>query len=197
MQNLVYPLQFEFKITTLSSDFRITDKLGNSVGYVRQKLFKLREEVQIFENESRQNLRFTIKANQWLDFNASYGIKDTAGNSLGQISRRGMRSFWKATYDIADETNITKYKVQEANPWIKMLDGLIDEIPLVGMLSGYFLNPSYDVLDQSGRQIFKLKKQPSFWGRKFELEKTGDSDNDETLIILSLMMMVLLERERG
>lgn len=197
MQNLVYPLQFEFKITTLSSDFRITDKLGNSVGYVRQKLFKLREEVQIFDNERRENILYTIKANQWLDFNASYAIKDASGSVLGRIARRGMRSFWKATYDIIDETNIAKYKVQEANPWIKMLDGLIDEIPVVGMLSGYFLNPSYDVLDQSGRQIFKLKKQPSFWGRKFELEKTGDPDNDETLIILSLMMMVLLERERG
>jgi len=197
MQNLTYPLHFQFKVTTLSSDFTITDNVGNSVGYVRQKLFKLREEVQIFENESRENQLFTIKANQWLDFNASYSVSDRSGNFLGQIARRGMRSFWKATYDIINETNTSKYKVQEKNPWIKMMDGLIDEIPLIGMFSGYFLNPTYTVTDQNGREIFLLKKQPSFWGRKFQLEKTGDPDNDETLVILSLMMMILLERERG
>lgn len=197
MQNLSYPLHFQFKITTLSSDFTISDNAGNQLGYVRQKLFKLREEVQIFENQSRQNLRFTIKANQWLDFNASYAIKEVSGNPLGQIARRGMRSFWKATYDIIDETNTAKYKVQEKNPWVKMLDGLIDEIPLLGMFSGYFLNPIYLVTDTNGNEIFELKKQPSFWGRKFLLEKTGNPHNDETLIILSLMMMILLERERG
>ena len=31
LQNLNYPLDFKFKITTLSSDFNITDKNGNYV----------------------------------------------------------------------------------------------------------------------------------------------------------------------
>lgn len=45
LRNLNYPLDFKFKITTLSSDFNITDRNGNYVAYVRQKMFKLKEDV--------------------------------------------------------------------------------------------------------------------------------------------------------
>ena len=44
LNNLNYPLDFKFKISTLASDFNITDKNGNYVAYVRQKMFKLKED---------------------------------------------------------------------------------------------------------------------------------------------------------
>lgn len=71
LKNLNYPLDFKFKISTLSSDFNITDKNGNYVAYVRQKMFKLKEDVVVFSDESKSNELFRIKADRWLDFNAS------------------------------------------------------------------------------------------------------------------------------
>lgn len=53
LKNLNYPLNFTFKITTLSSDFNITDRNGNYVAYVRQKMFKLKEDVIVFNNETK------------------------------------------------------------------------------------------------------------------------------------------------
>jgi len=45
------------------------------------------------------------------------------------------------------------------------------------------------------RLSVQLKKEPSFWGRKFVLDKLGVIDQDVSeRIMLSLMMMVLLER---
>jgi hypothetical protein len=38
---------------------------------------------------------------------------------------------------------------------------------------------------------------PSLLGRRFQLDKLTESDEDETLIVLSYLMMVLLERMRG
>ena len=143
LKNLNYPLDFKFKITTLSSDFNITDRNGNYVAYVRQKMFKLKEDVIVFNDETKSQELFRIKANQWIDFNASYAITDLqSGKIFGNLSRRGMRSLWKSQYDIADETSATKYQINEDNGWIKVLDGIIGEIPVVGMLTGYFLNPS-------------------------------------------------------
>lgn len=199
LQNLNYPLDFKFKITTLSSDFNITDRNGNYVAYVRQKMFKLKEDVIVFSNESRTKELFRIKANQWIDFNASYAITDQqTGKQFGNLSRKGMRSLWKSQYDIADSGGQTKYQINEDNGWIKVLDGILGEIPLIGMLSGYFLNPSYTVKDNSGREYFRLKKMPSLLGRKFQLDRLVDiADEDEALVILSFLMMVLLERERG
>lgn len=199
LKNLNYPLDFKFKITTLSSDFNITDRNGNYVAYVRQKMFKLKEDVIVFNDETKSQELFRIKANQWIDFNASYAITDLqSGKIFGNLSRRGMRSLWKSQYDIADETSATKYQINEDNGWIKVLDGIIGEIPVVGMLTGYFLNPSYTVKDNAGKEYFKLKKMPSLFGRKFQLDRIIDiNDEDESLVVLSFLMMVLLERERG
>ena len=198
LKNLNYPLNFTFKITTLSSDFNITDRNGNYVAYVRQKMFKLKEDVVVFNNESKSQENFRIRANQWIDFNASYAITDSFGKNLGKIARKGMRSIWKATYNIFDQNDTQKYKVQEENAWVKVLDGMVGEIPIIGMFTGYFLNPSYIVHDNNGKEIYRLKKMPSFFGRKFQLDQINDiPDHEETLVVLSLMMMVLLERAKG
>ena len=199
LKNLNYPLDFKFKITTLSSDFNITDRNGNYVAYVRQKMFRLKEDVIVFNDERRSQELFRIRADRWLDFNASYSLTDMVNNrNFGRLARKGMRSLWKSQYDIVDENSNAKYQINEDNGWIKVLDGLVGEIPIVGMFTGYFLNPSYTVKDTAGKEYFRLKKMPSLIGRRFQLDRLINiDDEDETLIILSFLMMVLLERSRG
>ena len=199
LNNLNYPLDFKFKISTLSSDFNITDKNGKYVAYVRQKMFKLKEDVIIFENDSKTKELFRIQANKWIDFNASYNITSVQdGTSFGRLARKGMRSIWKAKYDIIDNQDQLKYSISEDNGWIKVFDSLVGEIPIIGMFTGYFLNPSYSVKDNNGQVLFTLKKMPSLIGRRFQLDRLVDiPDEDESLVVLSYLMMVLLERSRG
>ncbi|WP_042722952.1 hypothetical protein [Flavobacterium sp. B17] len=199
LNNLNYPLDFKFKITTLASDFNIMDKNGNYVAYVRQKMFKLKEDVIVFNDESKSKELFRIKANQWIDFNASYSLTEIAtGRNFGRMARKGMRSIWKASYDVLDANDQPKFKIQEDNAWVRFFDGMVGEIPLIGMFTGYFLNPSYTVTGIDGKAYFKLKKMPSFFGRRFQLDRLIDiDDEEESLVILSLLMMTLLERARG
>lgn len=199
LPNLNYPLDFKFKITTLSSDFNITDRNGNYVAYVRQKMFKLKEDVVVFSDESKSKELFNIKADRWLDFNASYSMLDLQTNrTFGRLARKGMRSIWKSHYDIVDENENVKFQIYEDNAWVKILDGFVSEIPILGMFTGYFLNPSYTVKDSSGKEYFKLKKMPSLIGRRFQLDRLVDlNDEDESRVVLAFLMMVLLERARG
>ncbi|HPZ26096.1 MAG TPA: hypothetical protein PKV58_09245 [Kaistella sp.] len=199
LKNLNYPLDFKFKITTLSSDFNITDRHGNYVAYVREKMFKLKEDVIVFNDESKSQELFRIKADRWLDFNASFSMTDLSTHkNVGRLARKGMRSIWKSQYDIIDGNEKIKFQINEDNAWIKIWDSFVGEIPIIGMFTGYFLNPSYTVKDASGKEYFKLKKMPSLIGRRFQLDRLIDiDDEDESLVILSFLMMVLLERERG
>lgn len=199
LNNLNYPLDFKFKISTLSSDFNITDKNGNYVAYVRQKMFKLKEDVIVFNDESKSKELFRIRANQWIDFNASYSLNDIVDNkNYGRLARKGMRSLWKSSYDILDSKDQPKFKVQEDNAWVRFWDSFVGELPIIGMFTGYFLNPSYTVTGIDGKAYFKLKKMPSFFGRRFQLDRLIDiDDEEESLVILSLLMMTLLERARG
>lgn len=91
-----------------------------------------------------------------------------------------------------------QYSIREENAWVKVMDSVFGEIPILGFFSGYVFNPTYAVTNKNGDIIVRLKKQPSFFGRKFEIEKVGEIDNDDDdRIMLGLMMMILLERRRG
>ena len=198
MNSMQFPLQLTFKVTTLSNDFVATDATGNTIAYVRQKMLRLLEEVQVFNNESRSELNYTIRANRWLDFNSTYTFINRIGYEVGRIVRKGWASLWKAHYEIFDEKQQSDLIIREENPWAKVFDNMLGEIPLLGILSGYLFHPTYIVTRPNGTEVVRLTKQPSFWGRKFTVDKLSNFESgEEERIVLGLMMMILLERQRG
>ncbi|OUS13939.1 hypothetical protein A9Q93_08785 [Nonlabens dokdonensis] len=198
MNKLEYPIKFSFKVTTLSNDFTARNASGQTIAYVKQKMFKLKEAITVYSDESKTRILYTIAANKWLDFSAAYSMKDANEKEIGKIARKGWRSMWKAEYDIINENNEPQYKVQEANAWVRVGDSLLGEIPILGFFTGYLFNPTYNVTNRNGETVVKLKKKPSFLGKEFELEKTANIDEDDKeRVMLGLMMMILLERRRG
>ena len=198
LQSNYYPLELKFKIGTIHNDFIATDALGNTRGYVKQKLFKLKEHVTVFADEQQTEVKFEIKANKWLDFNTSYSFTDANGNPVGRVVRKGWKSIWKSHYIIFDENDQTDLVINEKNAWVKVWDSLFSEIPIAGMFTGYLFNPTYLVTRPDGTIVCSLKKQASFFGRKFLLNlETEFEKGEEDRVLLSVMMMVLLERRRG
>ena len=198
MKNLLFPIDFVFKISTFSNDFVATDASGKVLAYARQKMFKLKEDIQIYGDTSKNTLNYQIKADRWLDFSAAYAFYDSEGTPFGKIVRKGWRSIWKAKYQIVDGNNTPEYTIEEENGWVKVADSVLGEIPVAGALTGYLFNPSYLVTDKRGQKIARLKKQASFFGRKFQISKLGDlEEGDSERIMLGLMMLILLERRRG
>ncbi|MEE9439170.1 MAG: hypothetical protein V3V14_09240 [Saprospiraceae bacterium] len=191
-------MKFIFKLSTLSNDFTAIDANGQMVAYVKQKMFKLKEDIRIFSDESMTDQVNSISANKWIDFSAAYSFFDREGVEIGKIARKGWASIWKAKYEIFDNSQEHQYTIREEKGWVKVFDSVLGEIPILGFFTGYLFNPSYIVKDNDGNEIARLKKEASFWGRKFEVEKLGQlKDDDDERIILGLMMMVLLERRRG
>lgn len=198
MKNVAFPLSIRFRISTLSNDFSAHDANGKKLAYVRQKMFKLTEEVNVFTDESKKSPDYVIKANQWIDFSATYSFRDINGNIIGSIGRKGWSSLWKARYEIFNPHQQRDFSIAEENGWVKVMDSFLGEIPVLGFLTGYFFHPSYIVSTSDGIPIIRLRKEPSFWGRKFSVNKLQTFPEEKTeRILLSLMMMILLERRRG
>ncbi|MEX1001243.1 MAG: LURP-one-related family protein [Crocinitomicaceae bacterium] len=193
-----YPLQFKFKIGTLSNDFIATDANGKMLAYVRQKMFKLKEAIMVYSDEKKEHLIFKINADRIIDFNASYAFSNENEEVLGHVGRKGMRSLLKAHYEIYDNDKKQEFLIKEENPWTKFWDALLGEVPLLGLFSGYLFNPRYIVKRGDGSEVMRLSKESSFFGRKFKVDKLSDvhAGEDERLM-LGLMMMSLLERRRG
>jgi uncharacterized protein YxjI len=192
-----YPLQVSFKILAIAQQLSITNAQGNMVAYVKQKAFKLKESVTVFADTAQTQPLYTIKADRVLDFSARYSFADRSGNPIGAVKRQGMKSLWKARYDILDGENPT-LMISEENPWTKVFDALLGEVPIVGMFTGYFFHPAYRVTRPDGTLVMRLEKQPAFFEGKFIIEKHAEvSPIEETRALLSLVMMILLERRRG
>ncbi|MCP4602298.1 MAG: hypothetical protein GY847_17570, partial [Proteobacteria bacterium] len=81
-----------------------------------------------------------------------------------------MRSLWKAHYQISDGL-APSTTIREENVFVKVMDELIGQIPLIGFLSGYVFHPSYCVTDQNGITLMRLIKQLSFFESSFRIEK--------------------------
>ena len=193
-----YPIELTFKLLALASQIYIRDANGALLGYVKQKLFKLKEDISVFADESQTQHLFSIRADRVLDFSAKYNFTDNSGNLIGSIKRRGMRSLWRANYEIYDAGDTQVMKISEENGWIKVVDSLIGELPVVGMFTGYFFNPSYIVARMDDSPVARLEKQPAFFEGKFRLTPLEQIPPDEEArVLLGILAMTLLERRRG
>jgi len=146
-----FPLHLRFKILSFFTRIEVTDATGQLICFVKKKAFKLKEHIEVYGDREMTRLLLSIKADRIIDFSAVYSFADASGRPMGSISRKGMRSIWRAHYLISDETGTLQFEVTEENPWIKILDGFCEAIPIVNVLTGYMLNPSYLVKRPDGR----------------------------------------------
>jgi uncharacterized protein YxjI len=192
-----YPLQLTFKFWAFSPQISIVDAQGNLVFYVKQKLFKLKEAITVFADVERTRPLYYMKADRIIDFSARYDFTNENGIPIGAVKRQGLKSLWRARYDVFDGESVN-FTIQEKNPWVKIADALFQEIPVVGMLSGFVFNPAYLVLRDDASVVMRLEKIPSFFSRQFTIKAMDKlNEREEKQILLSLMMMLLLEKNRG
>jgi hypothetical protein len=199
-ESVNYPLLLSFKLIALAPQVFIRDADGQTICYVKQKLFKLKEHVQVFTDESKQSSLADIKANKVLDWSARYNFASPDGSILGSVGRKGMRSLFKAHYETfvgPDERH--DFDIQEENALAKVGDTIFGSIPILGALSGYLFHPKYLATRSNGTPAMRLTKQAAMWEGKFIMEKLDASltPEEELSLMLSYLMLVMLERARG
>jgi uncharacterized protein YxjI len=192
-----FPLRLSFKIMALAPQIRVTDSSGNLILYVKQKMLKLKEHVNVFSDEAKQDKLCEIRTNKVIDFSACYRFTGVNGNDFGAVRRKGMRSLWKANYEILDGEEVT-FNLNEESAFVRVMDGVLGGIPIIGGFTGYFFHPSYLVTRPDGTPIIRVKKQPALWEGIFTIEKLGELNEEEEIrCVIALLMMSLLERRRG
>lgn len=200
IKDLQYPLQLNFKIVALAPQLTITDATGKEVVYIKQKLFKFKEKVEVFSDKSKSQLLGSIKANKIIDWSARYFFRTANEEAFGSVGRKGMRSLWKASYfTFSHDSDTPEYNITEENPCAKIFDSLLGEIPIVGFATAFLFHPKYGAINNENNQtVMRLTKQPALFQGKFQLEKYYDlSPEDESSLLFSFIMLVLLERARG
>lgn len=203
-----YPLELQFKIFSLGAKVTVCDAADQELFYVDQKAFKLKEDVAIRSLTSQDDRStYHLKADRALDFGASYQITDDQGEVLGTLKRHGKRSLWRVHYELDLASNSTTHDamrsatVQETNPSVKLVDGLINMIPIPvipELVTNWVLHPAYQLSNANGEPIMRFQKRTALFERKFTIEKVGThQDDSEIPQLLGLMMIAILEQDRG
>ncbi|THF86495.1 hypothetical protein E7T09_10265 [Deinococcus sp. KSM4-11] len=202
---LTYPLTLEFKFS-LFTELRVHDAGGQLIAVVKEKKFSVRDEVRVYADEGRQRQTHTMKAQGFLagalDFKARRFITRADGSEVGSLQAQGLRTLWAATYDLVGPGGAPRFTLRDDQPWLGVVEGLLDVIPLVGDLIGaafnYLVNPTYTVTDTAGAAAYRVHKKRSFLSRRFTIEELQPRrEADEELVLLGLIQLVLRERERG
>jgi hypothetical protein len=205
MATMQYPLNLRFKLLGLAPRIIVTDANGTERLFVNQKILNLREDIRIYNNSKKEQEVFRIKADRIIDFSATYRFADSNTSApLGAIKRKGIRSLWRATYYSDNAAGQTDHHIKEDDPWVKVLDAFFSEIPVLGLFGGYLFHPSYTAYrgmertDES-QPVMKLVKKSGFFEGLYgiELLNPSISQEEELQILLSLLLLVQLERRRG
>jgi uncharacterized protein YxjI len=197
---LQFPLTLRMKLLAFAPQFFVEDANQKQVAYIKQKLFKLKEAINVFADETQKDVRYTIAADRIIDFSARYNLKNSTGLDLGAVKRHGMRSLWRAQYDVYDEQDKGRvvFTISEESVLTRFFDNIFSQIPLLGALSGYIFQPTYIVKRESGEEVMRLSKQPALWEGVFKMELLATLSNaEQESLMLSLFMTVLLERQSG
>jgi len=200
-----YPLNLRFKLIALAPRIIVTDATGQEVLFVNQKIFKLKEDIRIFLDQSKSQEVFRIGAEKILDFNTRYNFYNSSNdNHLGSVKAKGWRSIWRATYHVDSPEGEQTHYIKEDNPWVKIMDTLFSEIPFVGIFTGYIFHPSYTCYRGNNTQdesqpILTIKKEAGFFEGKYTIEVVDPdiSRVEEARALLSFMLMVQFMRRRG
>ena len=197
IHNLKFPLDFKFHIATISNDFSVTDANGQAIFYVREKIFTLRDNIKVYRDSKKSELLYELTSNRLIDFQQTFTIKNQNGNVVGKARRKTLKSFWTATFHIYDANDNHLFTIKERSGLTRMMDGMFGEIPVLGFFSGYLFNPKYVLTDLNGTELMEISKEPSFFGRKFKLENYKAQPEHLELFILSYMMLLISDRDRG
>ncbi len=154
----------------LTGKFRFYDPAGNLVMFSEQKMFRLREDIRVFSDESKSQEVLSIKARQILDFSAAYDVVDTAYNQkVGVLRRRGLQSLLRDEWEVLDASDNVIGKLFEDSMGLALLRRF---------LLGSWLPQNYDITIGETR-VADLKQR--FNPLRYELDLDFSMDTTQRL----------------
>jgi len=126
------------QVLALTGKIRLYAPDGSLLLYSQQKMFRLKEDIRVFNDEERSQELLYIQARTIIDFSAAYDVMDSlTGEKVGVLRRKGWRSLLRDEWELLDAMEEPLAILHEDNPTRAMLRRL---------LLGSLLPLNYDIL---------------------------------------------------
>lgn len=87
----------------LGNAFRLYGPDGSLAFFVKQKAFKLKEQITVFADEAQSDAMLGIQARSVMDFSGTYDVTDAkSGEKVGALKREGVKSMFRDEWSLLD-----------------------------------------------------------------------------------------------
>jgi len=178
------------QVFALAGKFRVYDPMNNLVMFSEQKMFRLREDIRVYSDETKTREVLGIKARQIMDFSAAYDVVDTEMNQkVGALRRKGWRSMLRDEWEVLDENDNLKGLLFEDSMGLAMLRRI---------LLGSWLPQNYDISFGETR-VADLKQNFNLFRYELNLDFTMDVSHmlDRRLGIAAGILLAAVEGKQS
>ena len=175
------------KKLSVGNKYYLEDASGRQIGFVHQKLLKLKEDIRIYTDQNMNTEMMKIKQEQIIDFSGSYQVMDSqSGELIGILKRKGLKSMIKDEWLILDKNRQEVGMIKErggASWFIRRF--LISSLPY-----------KYDILLR-GNPVGMVTEKFQIIGDTYYVDLNQDPNRtmDRRLAIAAGLMMDIGEHE--
>lgn len=91
------------KVLSIGNKYIIEDEGGNLVGFCKQKILKMKEDIRIYKSKAMKKELFRIKQKNILDFSGTFEVIDSkTDETVGYLKRKGFKSMVKDEWVLLD-----------------------------------------------------------------------------------------------
>lgn len=156
---------------------------GRVVMFVRHKLMTLRDEWNVYSDESQTTALLRVKARQALAMNVITDVVDAAsGQPVGAVRNKGLKSLVRDTWELLGEGD------REIGRFVEDSNALLRRF--IPMLLGHWH------LEVGGQEVARLHQQWRWFAKEFTLEITAPGQVDNKLVLGCALLALMREMAR-
>lgn len=177
------------KVLAITNQYWIEDAQGNSLGYSKQKLIRIKEDIRVFTDVSMSSELFRIKQEQVMDMWGTFAVIDSTTDAVvGKLRRQALSSgFYVDEYMLLDAYGNAVGRVAERSG-----RGLARKYVPLGNLV-----PEQLVVEFNGQQVAEIKQQFKVIGDIWEVDCSRlPASFDRRTLISTMLLMGMIERDR-
>lgn len=187
-------LRQRFRLVVNQYEFSLpgpNDTPGPVFCFIRQKMFKFKEDVRFFTDESMTTEILRIKARHRFDPTATYDVTTPDGTKIGGFQKVFGKSLLRSSYRLLDANGQEVATATELKLWVALLRRVVGFIPNIGNFANWLPIP-YHFVFQRGEQILgHHKRQLWKFTDTYTLDLTPDADRtlDRRLVLAIAVAM--------
>ncbi len=169
----------------MTGKFRFYAPNEQLVLFSEQKMFKLREDIRVYSDETKSQEVLSIKARQIIDFSAAYDVVDATTNQhVGTLRRRGLQSMFRDEWEVLNSSE-------------QVIGSLFEDSMKLALIRRFLVNlipQNYDITIGQSR-VADLKQRFNIFRYELDLDFTMDTANqlDRRLGIAAAILLAAVE----